>query len=172
MFRSIRTIRLIRLINQPAFTIVELLIYMGLMAGFLIILSSILFSVIDVQLETQAFSAVEQDGRFIMARLAYDIHRAEGITSPASHGQTSSTMTLVISGSPVTYSLSSGNLQTGVGQLNSYDSTITGFSVTRLGDPGNLHSVQIGLDLVSRTTPVSGHLQSKNYLSTITLRDK
>jgi type II secretory pathway pseudopilin PulG len=157
---------------KKGFTIVELMIYMALLGGFLVILGSILLSVIDVQLETQAFSSVEQDGRYIMARLAYDIHRAQSITTPASAGQTASTLTLVTGGIPTTYSFSGGNLQLGADPLNSYDTIISGFSVTRLGDPTHWHSLQISLDLTGRSTPVSGLAQTKSYFSTVALRDK
>ena len=69
---------------KRAFTIIELLIYMGLLAGLITILGTVLSQVIDVQLESQAISAVEQDGRFILARLNYDLHRVASVTTPAS----------------------------------------------------------------------------------------
>ncbi|HJZ05632.1 hypothetical protein A2634_05395 [Candidatus Amesbacteria bacterium RIFCSPHIGHO2_01_FULL_48_32] len=152
---------------KRAFTIVEILIYMGLMAGFLVILGSILISVLDVQLETQSVSAVEQDGRYIMARLAYDIHRASSISTPGTAGLTTNSLGLDIG----TYAVVSGNLQFAGQNLNSYDSQITGFTVTRLGTTTH-PSLQITLDLASRSSQITGVAKTKSYLSTVSLRDK
>jgi|SRR3989344_2096453 len=153
---------------KRAFTIIELLIYMGLLAGLITILGTVLSQVIDVQLESQAISAVEQDGRFILARLNYDLHRVASVTTPASAGQTTSSVTTNVG----TYALSGDNLQLDGQNLNSYDSAITNFTVTRLGPLGVFPSFQVNLSLQSRTTPLSGAVKTKTLITTITLRDQ
>ena len=154
--------------QSRGFTIVELLIYMGLLSGLLVILGNVLSQVIDVQLESQAVSAVEQDGRFILARLNYDLHRAASVSSPATAGQTTSSLVTNVG----TYTLYGDNLQLGGQNLNSFDSSITNFSVTRLGPAGVFPSFQVNLNLQGRATPLSGAPKTKTYITTITLRNE
>ena len=86
---------------KKAFTLIELLIFMGILAALLGILSQILASALAVQVESQTASSVHSDGRYLLSRLTYDVRRASNITSPASAGLTSPTLTLTISGSPL-----------------------------------------------------------------------
>ena len=73
---------------RSGFTIVELTIYMALLAVFLVIMTQILVSILDLQLESQATSFVEQDSRYILSRLAYDINRADVLTDFNPPGET------------------------------------------------------------------------------------
>ena len=99
---------------KRAFTLVELLIYMALVGLFLVVLTNILVTILETQAESAAVSLVDIDGRYILARLAYDAN------------------TVVLS--PQTYTVSGGNLWVGVVRLNSYDSEISGWSITRVDD--------------------------------------
>lgn len=159
---------------KKGFTIVEMLIYLGLLAGFIAILTGILLSVFDIQLESAAGSAVDHDGRYILARLAYDIRRADAITSPAAAGSTSTTLGLTIAGSPYTYSVSGTDFQlaapAGTANLTGLDSQISSFSVTRLGNPSGKHSLQITFTLTSAVTSVNQRPQIRNYQTTVDLR--
>src|SRR3989344_9090196 len=69
-------------------TLIELLLYMGLLALFLLVLTDIFVAITSVRTETETTSAVEQDGRFIISRLAYDVSRADSISIPPQLGQT------------------------------------------------------------------------------------
>ena len=95
---------------KKGFTLVEILLYMALLSIFLLTLVDILVSVLDVQLESQATSAVDIDSRFISSRLNYDILRASAIVTPASLGDVSDNLVMTIGGAGYTYSLSGGNL--------------------------------------------------------------
>lgn len=129
------------------FTLVELIIYMGLLVIFLLVLSNIFASILDVRTESESISAVEQDGRFIMARLSYDINRATSVSTPASLGGSGSSLTLVIGAVNYTYALSGGNLvltnDLGTNNLNSSESTISSLSFQKLGNSGGKETVKI-----------------------------
>src|SRR4030042_5852170 len=71
---------------QKGFTLVEILLYMGLLAILLVVLTEILVSILAVKIEFEATSSVEQDSRFLLSRLFYDINRASAITTPGSIG--------------------------------------------------------------------------------------
>lgn len=160
--------------NRNGFTIVELLIYMALMAIFITILTRMFTAIVDVQLSSEATGAVEEDGRFIYSRLAYDINRAQAIVTPATPGTTTNTMTILIDGVANTYSVSNtmfvlANDQ-GVGALNSEGTTVQNLSFQRLGgSPSGKDSIRITFTITSTTQDIRG-ADTKNIETTIALR--
>ncbi len=159
---------------KRAFTLIEMLIYMGIMSAFIVVLTNIFVSVLDVQLQSQAVSSVEQDGRFILSRLSHDIRRAQSITTPASAGSSAQSLVLVIGGSTYTYSDSSGSLTLnsplGLGSLTSFDTTVSGFTVTRIGNTSGKHSLQINFTLTSVTVSNADRPEIKSFQTTVGLR--
>lgn len=129
--------------NQPGFTLVELLIYIGLLLIFLTIVTRIFTAITDVQLESTAAGVVEEDSRYIYVRLSYDIGRGVPTTS---------------------YSINGGNLMVAGEQLNSVGTTISDVSFQPLGN-----SVHIKFTVTSTTQHVSGP-DTKNMETTIALR--
>ena len=146
--------------KQKAFTLVELIIYMGIMAIFLTVLTSIFLSVLDVQLQSEATSAVQTDSRYILSRLVYDIHRASSITIPAASGQTANSLVLDVA----SFASVGENLQiNGTDNLNSFATSLTNFSVTRLGNPSGKHTLTINFTLTDRS-------EIKDYQISVGLR--
>lgn len=139
---------------KRAFSLIELLLYMALLGLFLIVLTNMLVTALDSQAESTATSLVDIDSRFILARLAYDVSHASGITIPAAAGQTATSLGL----SSGTYAMSGANLVFSGIQVNSYDSQISNFSVTRIGN-----TLQVSF------TVTSGNL-SHAYTTTLGLR--
>ena len=133
------------------FTIVELLIYMVIMSTLLTVLGGVLITILDVQTESQSTSVVEADGRFLLARLSYDLHRASSLTTPAAAGQTTTSLGLTIGGQTYTYAVANSILQlttpSDTSPLTSPDVAVTNFSVTRLGNPGGIPTVQINFTI-------------------------
>src|SRR5688572_24260327 len=68
--------------SQKGFSLVELLIVMGLMSILLLVLTDMFTSMLNVQTSTKAHSSVTEDGRFILSRLSYDVQRASSVTTP------------------------------------------------------------------------------------------
>ena len=148
---------------KPSFTLIELLIYMGLFAVFITVLTNVFLSVLDSQLQSEATSAVQIDARYLLSRLVYDIHRASAVVTPAGNGQTSTSLGLTIGGSNSTYALSGNFLDLGPDQLNSYATVVSPFSVTRLGNASGKATLQISFT-------VSDQSETKNYQTTVDLR--
>jgi Tfp pilus assembly protein PilW len=121
-------------------TLVELLITMGLLAGFLVVLMSVFTASIDVQSQNGSYSAVASDGRFVLSRLAYDIRRASAVSAPIAAGDTGNTLALTIGGVPYTYSVVSGRLQVSINGVDDYLTTdqavVSGLQFRRLGSSG------------------------------------
>src|SRR5260221_6706185 len=101
------------LLPEAGFTMVELLLYMGIFSILLVVLIQLFTSILSLHLEPQATSSVDQDGAAILSRLSYDIHKSASISSPTIGSQcnwpTTSTCKLVVSNA--TYQLDgNGNL--------------------------------------------------------------
>jgi len=161
--------------SQIGTTLVELLLYMGILSILLTTLTSIFVSALDVQSESNATSSVEQDGNYILARLNYDIHRAQSISIPPSNGATSSGLQVLVDGDNFEYSINgnndlilTNNLE--VNSLNSFGTDISNFSVGRFGNTGGIeNTLKINFTVTGREQRVS-ILETKNFETNISLR--
>lgn len=162
--------------SQRGVTVVELLLYMAILSALLTILTSVFVSALDVQSESQTTSSVEQDGNYILARLAYDIHRGQNINIPSYNGlPVSNNFQIVINGVNYTYSIDVNNNliltnNLGVNNLNNYGTSISDFSIQRLGNVGGIeNTLRVSFTVTSRTKRISGY-ESKNFQTNLSLR--
>ena len=164
-------------LHERGFTIVELLLYMGILAVFLSILTSIFVSAINVKLESESASSIERDATYILAKLAYDIHRASGISIPSGFGTEETSLKIAIAGLDYIYSIdgSENLIVNDLGanyNLNSFDSKVSGLKVKRLGNTGGVEdTLKINFTLKSRTrktgTPA---YETKDFETILSLR--
>jgi type II secretory pathway component PulJ len=170
---------------KKSFTLIELIIYIGLFSTVLVILTQIITSTLNVQLESQSMSSVEQDGRYILSRFSYDIPRATSITRPTAleYGNNSiNELKITINGVTYHYYLNNGNLMLDYPpaisvQLNSFDTTISNLYFTRFDSRNptpttsvaNLDEIQINFVLASKSQSKSGP-QTRNFETTLGLR--
>lgn len=170
-----KIIHKISLSSQIGVTIVELLLYMTVLSALLTILTSIFVSALDVASESNATSSVEQDGNYILARLAYDIHRAQSINIPATNGSTNNNFQIVVGGVNYTYSTGANdNLiltnNLGVNNLSNYGSSVSAFLVQRLGNAGGVeNTLKINFTVTSREKRISG-FETKDFQTNLSLR--
>jgi type II secretory pathway pseudopilin PulG len=134
-------------------TLIELLLYMGLMAIFLTVISQIFITSLSNQLEAESISSLEQDGRFILARFGYDIGRASSVVTPSSPGEAKTMLKLLIDSDEYVYSLSGNNLvltnALGADQLNSVNTTVSNLQIVTLGNTGGKFSIRVSFKLTS-----------------------
>lgn len=148
---------------KKAFTLIELLIYMGIMSVFVTVLTGIFISILEVQTQAETTSAVQMDARYLVSRLVYDIHRSQAVVTPSANGESGNTLTLTTDSSNLTYIQSDSDLLLGSDQLNSDSSSVSNFTVTRLGNPTGQPTLQISFD-------VSSQSEIKSYQFTASLR--
>ncbi len=124
--------------KNSGFTLIELIMYVGLLSILLAVMSQVFLATLSVRTESEGNASVSQDSRFIMSRIGYDVRRASEIQSPALGGTAGElVLTVPENGTDRTYRVSSvsGNLvlegPDGIGLLNSTGSSVTTFSVTR-----------------------------------------
>lgn len=158
------------------FTLIELVIYMGILTILLVFMSSIFTSILDVQLDSTSTSSVNQDGRYMLSKLLYDVKSASssGILTPAIPTSQSATMQLTINSVNYTYSASSsGNFQvvnnsTGEANvLNSYDTSISGLNFARIGNGSSSDTIQVSFTVTSRNIERAGVIESKSFETTL-----
>jgi len=153
--------------TERGFTIVELLVYMGLFAIILIPLMQFFGSIIDVRLESEATSAVAQDGLYILTRLSNDIHSASSVISPALG--TSNNILHISGNSDNTYQQIGQNLELNGARLNSEGTTVSNLNFKTVGQSGGKVQVQITFTLTSKAVK-RGNAQVKNFTTTIGIR--
>lgn len=158
---------------SSGFTLMEIVIYMGLLSIMLVILTGIFLSTLDAQLESQTISSVQQDGRFILSRLIYDINRAQDILTPVNIGDSGNTLVLSIDGVNYNYDLVNGilrlNINNIINSLNGFDTTISNLTFQRLGKIGGKNSIKVGFTIASKTQRTMG-AEIKDYQTTVALR--
>jgi len=161
--------------TSNGFTLIELLIYMGIISILITALTQVFGSILDAQLESEATSSVQQDGRFILSRFSYDIRRADDIVVPAALGDQTTSLQLTIGGVSYTYALNSGDLElteaTVTNKINGSDTTISNLSFTRIGNSGAgaKNTVQIEYTVTTKIIRPKG-LETKDFQTTIGVR--
>ncbi len=149
--------------NKKGFTLVELLLYMGIFSILLTVTLQMFGSVFELQLESQAKSSVDVDGKFIVNRFNYDVSRASSIVQPAIVGASGSALTIVVNNQNLTYSLGNGeinlsNASTGTtDQLNSTETTASNLSFIRLEGAAGKDLIQMSFTLTSEVTQRKGN---------------
>lgn len=158
---------------HKGFTLIELVIYIALISVLLLIISQIFIASLDVQMESEAVSSVDQDGRFLLSRLGYDIGRAESVAVPSSFGTPSETLTLIINGDTYTYERQNDQLlltgPLGDDQLTSSLTKLTSLSFETIGNTGGVPTVQVSFTLESVTISETG-VKEETYQTTFGLR--
>ncbi len=155
--------------HQKGFTLVEFLIYMGLLSLLVYVMSSLFSATLDTKLESEATSHVDQDTQYILARLTYDMHQATAITN----GTSGSTLQLT-EGTAFTYTLDgNGNIQlndgTNTNQINSGDTKITGLTFQHIGAGASTDSVKVQFIITSRTQRFGGQQEMRTIDTTLGL---
>lgn len=152
-------------------TLVELLIYMGIFSIFLLVLTDMFVSILELRKESEAVSAVDIDSRYLLSRLAYDISRATSITTPATSGVPgTNNLSIVIGGITYSYAIFGNQLQVtndlGVDSLNSSETTISNANFQKIGNPAGKDTIKIQLTINSKTVRSTGQ-ETKTIQTTV-----
>jgi len=148
-------------------TLIELLIYFGILSILLVIVIDLMLQSGEFSLEAESRSSLQSDARFITNRLSFDIHQADSVTSPANLGDSSSTLTFTVGTDIHTYTLSGTNLEyqetvglnTETANLNSNRTIVNSLTFERLGNPGGKPTIKITLELETTKSEKGGPKQ-------------
>ena len=145
---------------QKGITIVELIVYIGILSIFMLVLVDVFVAILNSKLDTESTSTLNQDARYIYSRLAYDIANADSasVLNPNS-------LNLVSSGVSYNYVLDgSGNLLLNDVTINSLDTKVDSISFSKIGN-----TVKISYTIESLITLPSGN-QTRTIETTVGLR--
>lgn len=159
--------------SAKGFTIIELVLYMGILSILLTVLSALFATIINVQLESKSTSGVDQTGRYIIAKLLFDTKSMSEVTLPAFPGEESTALQIQRNSIHYTYSLDSNNnlriKNDNTGEenvLNSMDTQVTGLNFLRVGSGGNNDTVQVTFTVSSRIMQPKGQ-ESRAFRTTL-----
>jgi len=159
---------------QKGFTLIELVIYIGILSILLAAMTTLFSSIVDVQLDSTSTSSVNQDGRYLLSKLLYDVKSSSAIVTPATPGTPTSTMQITINSINYTYSVNSNNnlqvVNASTGNtdvLNSYDTSVSGLTFTRIGTGGSSDTVRVSYTLTSRNTERNNVKETKTFQTTL-----
>jgi hypothetical protein len=162
-----------KLMHNSGITLIELPIYMGLLAILLLVFTNILVTTLDTLTSSETTASLSQDGRYMYSRFLYDVHRADTITVPANPGESGNTLTFTVNSVNYSYTLDNGNLiisdPNGTSQLNSFDTSVSDLVFRRIGNVGGKHTIQLTFTILGKTT--GGHApETRNFQTTAALR--
>ena len=157
---------------KNGFSLIEMVVYMGVFSVIMLILTNLFINTLDLKVKNEANSTVSQDGRFVLSKIMNDINNANSVSYP-SLGSSASSLNFVLYGTAQTYQLNNGNLELinnyGTSVLNSVGSKVTNLVFTRLGNAGGRNSVQVQFTLESISS-VNGNKESISFQTTVGLR--
>lgn len=162
-----------QLSTERGFTLVELLIYMGIFSILLLVLIEIFVASLSVQLESRGSSSVYEDGRFITSRIAYDIERSDSLSIPSNIGDEVNTLQVTTGGINYSYSLNGSDFEItdnlGTERLNSFNTNISNLKFKRLGNPNGKNSIKVSFTVTTKTQEPKG-FETKDFQTTISTR--
>ncbi len=82
--------------RKKAFTLIELLIYLGIVSGLLVVAGAFTWSIIKGSVKSSCVREVQQNGRLAMEIVTREIKAASGINSPLA-GESTDTLSLIMS---------------------------------------------------------------------------
>ncbi len=151
--------------KNKGFTLIEILIFMGIFSILITVMLQLFTAIFDNQLESQSTTAVSTDSRYIENKLTADIKNAtsSSILSPAI-GASSSALSISNGSSTYTYSLSGNNLVVNeqpagtTDQLNSVNTKVSSLNFFRLADNSgqDISTITVSFTLTSGTIKRSG----------------
>ena len=153
-------------------TIVELILYMGLLSIFIVMVVNLFGQVLSVQTSSTAHSNVQTNGNFILTKLSKDINLADDFVTPLNIGQTANSIVLKNGLNNTSYTVVDGRLvltdSSGTYNLNDVNTIISDFLVKRLGNSGGKNGLQISYKITS--TIVESETKSATFNTFISLR--
>ena len=161
---------------KKSFTIIESLIYIGILSIILMVFVELFTSLTRVRTENESTSNIQQDSSYLINKFTYDIHRAKDISLPLHPPDESNALSISIDGTTYSYTINGEQnliLSDGVDsyQLNGYDTSISEIIFTRLGQDDAHDVIKVNFTVTSRVRNPAG-FESQSYETVIGLREK
>lgn len=150
-------------------TLMEIVIYTFLLLILLGVLTNIFASILDQAKDSASYSEVEVDGKYISQMLYNYVGEIDSVLLPANPGESANSLSFTSGGVVYSFYPSADNLfltdSVNNDRLNSYSTTVSDFSVTRLGNPGGSPFIKISFTLTSTIIQAKG-AETENFTVT------
>lgn len=164
--------------NNRGFTLVELLLYVGISAVMLLIISVFLSSLLQSRIKNQTIAEVDGQGMQVMQTIAQTARNAENITAPST-GASATSLTLDVStgaNDPTVFDLSGGAIRISEGGGSAVPltnsrvtaSALTFQNLSRADTPGTVR-IQFTLEAVNPENR-NEYGYEKTFIGSATLR--
>jgi len=136
------------------FTLIEFLLYIGILVTILALTGGFLWNIIFGSIKEASYQEVQENGRFILAKITQEVKKATGINSPLA-GATSTTLSLAMAATstdPTVFDLVNGQLKitrgaSGPYELTSDQITVSNLRFTNLSYPDTPGTIRIEITL-------------------------
>lgn len=165
--------------TNEGFTLVELLLSIGIASTVLSLTSVFLFNLLEAQTKNQSISEVEEQGRIVMQKITRAIGNAEAVTAPTPGASAPSlTLNVVdISDDPTIFDLLAGTLRIteglgGASPLTNSRVTVSGLTFSNLSRPQTPGVVRFSFTLTTvNDSGRSAYNFSKTFYSSVNIRE-
>lgn len=156
---------------KSGFTLVEILMTLGIVSMLLITLTQVFGGIISLRLKSDITTTLAQDSRYLLSILEYDLASATNVTSPAVSTSVSN-LTLTSRNNTITYIFDGTTLTRTVSGVSApiiTETLITDFTATRGLDNGGKPIISI---IYTLTTPAisDAPAQSRTFTTSYGLR--
>jgi len=118
--------------NGAGFTLIEFLIYVGIVATILVVMSGFFWNIIFGNIKETSYQEIQQNGRFALTKITQEIKKAIGINSPLP-GFSSNTLSLAMADASSTiFDLVDGRLRITQGSQGPFELTSDQVRVSNL----------------------------------------
>lgn len=164
--------------NQHGFSLLELLIYMAILAGFLMVVVNLFFMISSSSGREEARAEVQQNLRFALQQITSDIRSATAVSVPASGGE-GNTLSITVGGVVASYTVSGGILQRTRGASTENITTdrvtvnspsVAPFVFTRADNSGARPTIQIVLEMSYNDNGRANYKFSDKVQTTVSLK--
>lgn len=166
--------------HRSGFTIIELLIYLGIFSIVIMAVGIIVFQTITNKIQSETIQEVGYHAQMIMDKITTSVAGAVSVASPVS-GQTGTSVSLVVADptkTPTVWYVSSGTLyvQEGADQPVAVSSdlvTITDVSFVNVAPVGVPGSIRVTMTIASSNTSGRSEYQYvETFYTTVTIRQQ
>jgi len=154
--------------NKDGFTLIELTIYIAILATILALTTEFLWLIVLGNIKETSYQEIQQNGRFAITKITQEIKRATGIISPDPGSSSESLSLSMADGSTINFGLSNGKLQISQGS-NSYFLTTDRIIVKNLQFNNNSYQDTPGIIQVKIEISHINPANRKEYQASINL---
>ena len=118
--------------NGAGFTLIEFLIYVGIVATILVVMSGFFWNIIFGNIKETSYQEIQQNGRFALTKITQEIKKAIGINSPLPSFSSNTLSLAMADASSTIFDLVDGRLRITQGSQGPFELTSDQVRVSNL----------------------------------------